>query len=103
MTTRSGRRIAVNPIPYWSKAGKTKEVLEEAFADFAKIGYSAVKADVPDGMDVQEYADWIGSYGLAPRSACSARPSTRRLTSPKRSSGPNGSPERSCSSAWTGP
>ena len=43
MTTPIGRRIAVNPIPYWSKAGKTKEVFEEAFADFAKIGYNAVK------------------------------------------------------------
>ena len=60
------RRIAVNPIPYWSKAGKTKEVFEEAFADFAKIGYTAVKADVPDGIKAQEYAAWIGSYGLAP-------------------------------------
>ena len=65
-TTPAGRRIAVNPIPYWSKAGKTREVFEEAFADFAKIGYSAVKADVPDGMKAQEYAEWIGSYGLAP-------------------------------------
>ncbi|HEX5906122.1 MAG TPA: hypothetical protein VFY56_03825 [Propionibacteriaceae bacterium] len=37
MTTPSGRRIAVNPISFWSKAGKTKEVFEEAFADFAKI------------------------------------------------------------------
>jgi inosose dehydratase len=66
MTTLAGRRLAVNPIPYWSKAGKTKEVFEEAFADFAKIGYSAVKADVPDGMDAQAYANWIGNYGLAP-------------------------------------
>ena len=67
MTPTSVRRgIAVNPIPYWSKAGKSKEVFEEAFADFAKIGYSAVKADVPDGMKAQEYADWLGSYGLAP-------------------------------------
>jgi inosose dehydratase len=65
-TTSARRRIAVNPIPYWSKAGKTKEVFEEAFADFAKIGYSAVKADVPDGMTAQQYTDWIGSYGLAP-------------------------------------
>lgn len=64
MTT--GRRIAVNPIPYWSKPGKTREVFEDAFADFAKIGYSAVKADVPDGTETQQYADWIGSYGLAP-------------------------------------
>jgi inosose dehydratase len=64
--TTPGRRLAVNPIPYWAKAGKTREVFEEAFADFAKIGYSAVKADVPDGMEAQEYLDWIGSYGLAP-------------------------------------
>jgi inosose dehydratase len=64
--TTPGRRLAVNPIPYWAKAGKTREVFEEAFTDFAKIGYSAVKADVPDGMEAQEYADWIGSYGLAP-------------------------------------
>jgi hypothetical protein len=66
MTTPIGKRFVVNPIPYWSKAGKTREVFEEAFADFAKIGYSAVKADVPDGMEAQEYMDWIGSYGLAP-------------------------------------
>ena len=64
--TTPGRRLAVNPIPYWAKAGKTREVFEEAFADFAKIGYSAVKADVPEGMEAQEYLDWIGSYGLAP-------------------------------------
>jgi inosose dehydratase len=64
--TPAGRRIAVNPIPYWSKAGKTREVFEEAFTDFAKIGYSAVKADVLDGMKAQEYTEWIGSYGLAP-------------------------------------
>jgi inosose dehydratase len=45
MTAAPGkRRIAVNPISYWSKAGKIKEVFEEAFADFAKIGYSVVKS-----------------------------------------------------------
>jgi inosose dehydratase len=41
-------------------------VFDEAFADFAKIGFTAVKADVPDGMDAGEYLDWIGRYGLAP-------------------------------------
>ena len=40
--------------------------MDEAFADFADIGFTAVKADVPDGMRVAEYADWIGHYGLAP-------------------------------------
>ncbi|GAA3613130.1 sugar phosphate isomerase/epimerase family protein [Microlunatus ginsengisoli] len=59
-------RIAANPIPYWSKAGKTREVFEQAFADFAAIGFTAVKADVPDGMSASEYAGWIAGYGLAP-------------------------------------
>ena len=62
-------RIAVNPIPYWSRDGKvdkSREVFDEAFADFRDIGFTAVKADVPDGMPVAEYADWIRSYGLVP-------------------------------------
>jgi inosose dehydratase len=62
-------RVAVNPIPYWSREGKvdkSREVFDEAFADFADIGFTAVKADVPDGMPVAEYAEWIDSYGLAP-------------------------------------
>jgi inosose dehydratase len=64
MTTTN--RIAANPIPYWSSAGKTREVFEEAFRDFAEIGFTAVKADVPDGMSASAYADWIAGYGLAP-------------------------------------
>jgi inosose dehydratase len=63
MTTR---RIAANPIPYWSRAGKTREVFEEAFRDFQEIGFTAVKADVPDDMSPSAYAEWIDSYGLAP-------------------------------------
>ncbi len=68
-TLRRRPRIAVNPIPYWSRDGKvdkSKEVFDQAFADFRDIGFTAVKADVPEGMSVTEYADWIGSYGLAP-------------------------------------
>jgi len=68
-TPRRRPRIAVNPIPYWSRDGKvdkSREVFDEAFADFRDIGFTAVKADVPDGMPVAEYADWIRSYGLAP-------------------------------------
>jgi len=67
--SRTGRRIAANPIPYWSRDGKvdkSQEVFEEAFADFAEIGFTAVKADVPEGMTAAQYADWISSYGLAP-------------------------------------
>ena len=61
-------RIAVNPLPYWSRegAGKSKEVFAQAFADFAAIGYAAVKADVPDGIAPEDYLDWIETYGLAP-------------------------------------
>ena len=46
----SAPRIAANPIPYWSKAGKSREVFEQAFRDFSDIGYTAVKADIPEGM-----------------------------------------------------
>jgi inosose dehydratase len=59
-------RLAANPIPYWASAGKSREVFDQAFADFAAIGYTAVKADVPDNMAAAEYRDWIGGYGLAP-------------------------------------
>ena len=68
-TGRRSPRVAVNPVPYWVRDGrvdKSKEVFEEAFADFADIGFTAVKADVPEGMTAGEYAAWIGSYGLAP-------------------------------------
>lgn len=63
---RSGRRVAANPIPYWSRAGKTREVFEQAFRDFQQIGFTAVKADLPAGMSTGEYADWIAGYGLSP-------------------------------------
>jgi inosose dehydratase len=59
-------RIAANPIPYWASAGKTREVFETAFADFQEIGFTAVKADVPDDMTAGEYRDWIAGYGLQP-------------------------------------
>jgi inosose dehydratase len=59
-------RIAANPIPYWARAGKTRPVLEEAFADFQAIGFTAVKADVPDDMTASSYAAWIAGYGLMP-------------------------------------
>lgn len=59
-------RIAANPIPYWAKAGKSREVFDEAFRDFADIGYTAVKADIPEGMTASDYLDWIGGYGLSP-------------------------------------
>jgi len=62
----SAPRIAANPIPYWAKAGKSREVFEQAFRDFSDIGYTAVKADIPEGMTASEYLTWIDGYGLAP-------------------------------------
>jgi inosose dehydratase len=65
----TGRRIAANPIPYWSRGGridKSRATFDEAFADYAEIGFTAVKADVPDGMSAADYLDWIGGYGLTP-------------------------------------
>jgi len=59
-------RIAANPIPYWADAGKTREVFEQAFRDLQGIGFTAVKADVPAGMDAGEYARWIAGFGLSP-------------------------------------
>ncbi|HET9872264.1 MAG TPA: sugar phosphate isomerase/epimerase [Propionibacteriaceae bacterium] len=67
--TRRTPRVAANPIPYWVRDGqvnKSKEVFDQAFDDFAKIGFTAVKADVPEGMTAAAYADWIGGYGLSP-------------------------------------
>ena len=66
---RHRSRVAANPIPYWAgtaRSDKSKAVFDEAFADFAAIGFTAVKADVPDGMTAAEYAAWIAGYGLAP-------------------------------------
>ena len=68
-TARHRPRVAANPIPYWARDGevdKSKEVFDQAFADFAAIGFTAVKADVPEGMTAADYADWIAGYGLAP-------------------------------------
>jgi inosose dehydratase len=59
-------RIAANPIPYWARDGKTRAVFDTAFADFRRIGFTAVKADVPEDMTPSGYADWIAGYGLAP-------------------------------------
>lgn len=59
-------RIAANPIPYWATAGKTRAVFAAAFADFQEIGFTAVKADVPEDMSAAEYREWISSFGLRP-------------------------------------
>ncbi|MDQ0277006.1 inosose dehydratase [Arthrobacter silviterrae] len=59
-------RLAVNPIAYWARDGKTPEVLGRAFEELAGIGFTAVKADVPEGMTAGAYRAWIAGFGLAP-------------------------------------
>ena len=66
--TRHPPQVAANPISYWARDGrvdKSRDVFEEAFADLADIGFTAVKADVPDDMTAEQYAAWIGRYGLS--------------------------------------
>lgn len=64
-----GPRLAVNPIAYWLAGGvpdRTTRVLGPAFAELAELGYTAVKADVPDDMAAPDYLPWLASFGLAP-------------------------------------
>jgi len=62
-------RLAVNPIAYWLAGGKpdrTTRTLGPAFTELAEIGYTAVKADVPDDMAAEDYLPWLSSFGLEP-------------------------------------
>ena len=62
-------RLAVNPIAYWLAGGmpdRTTRTLGPAFAELAEIGYTAVKADVPDDMAAEDYLPWLASFGLEP-------------------------------------
>jgi inosose dehydratase len=60
------KRLAVNPIQYWAKVGRTQPVLDAAFAELSAIGFTAVKADVPEGMSAGSYLAWLDGYGLSP-------------------------------------
>jgi len=69
MTELSGPRMAVNPIAYWLAGGvpdRTTRTLGPAFTELAEIGYTAVKADVPDDMAAEDYLPWLASFGLEP-------------------------------------
>lgn len=69
MSGRRATRIAANPIPWWSRDGrvdKSVPVLDRAFAELAAVGFSAVKADVPEGMEAAEYRRWLEGHGLEP-------------------------------------
>ena len=65
----TGPRLAVNPIAYWLAGGtpdRSTRTLGPAFTELAEIGYTAVKADVPDDMDADDYLPWLASFGLEP-------------------------------------
>ena len=62
----TGRRLAVNPISYWLKGGRTVATLGAAFEELSAIGYTAVKADVPTDLDAASYVGWLAGFGLEP-------------------------------------
>ena len=65
----NGPRLAVNPIAYWlagDTPDRTTRTLGPAFTELADIGYTAVKADVPDDMAAEHYLPWLASFGLEP-------------------------------------
>jgi inosose dehydratase len=69
MTTPVRPRLAVNPIAYWLAGGtpdRTVATLGAAFTELAAIGYTAVKADVPDDLPAEDYLSWLASFGLEP-------------------------------------
>jgi inosose dehydratase len=69
MTSSDRPRLAVNPIAYWLAGGvpdRTTRTLGPAFTELAEIGYTAVKADVPDDMAAEDYLPWLASFGLEP-------------------------------------
>jgi inosose dehydratase len=69
MPATTGPRLAVNPIAYWLAGGtpdRTTRTLGPAFTELADIGYTAVKADVPDDMQADDYLPWLASFGLEP-------------------------------------
>lgn len=69
MSSASGPRLAVNPIPYWltgTTADKSTANLSRALEELSAIGYTAVKADVPTDMPPGKYLGWLESFGLAP-------------------------------------
>ncbi|MFH5822770.1 sugar phosphate isomerase/epimerase family protein [Georgenia sp. AZ-5] len=69
MTTTTARpRLAASPLGYvrGSVSQTPLEQLAQAFADLHDIGFTAVRVDVPDGLPLDDYAHWLGIYGLAP-------------------------------------
>ena len=86
MTDVSGPRLAVNPIAYWLAGGmpdRTTRTLGPAFTELAEIGYTAVKADVPDDMA----ADGLPAVARVVRAGARAEPVQRRVRRPRHARG----------------
>ncbi|MET7339598.1 sugar phosphate isomerase/epimerase [Nonomuraea sp. NPDC005650] len=61
--------IGINPLPWLlGPSGLTLDVptLRTAFAEIAEAGFTAVQADVPEGMSATAYLALLDEYGLAP-------------------------------------
>jgi hypothetical protein len=58
-------RIAANPITYWKRDGtdKSRAVLDQAFTEYAAIGFTVGKSDVPESMSRR--STWNGSAATA--------------------------------------
>ncbi|MEV0382718.1 sugar phosphate isomerase/epimerase [Nonomuraea sp. NPDC050643] len=61
--------IGINPLPWlFGPSGFTLEVaaLRTAFAEVAETGFTAVQADLPEGLTPAGYRALLREYGLAP-------------------------------------
>ncbi|MEU4227813.1 sugar phosphate isomerase/epimerase [Nonomuraea sp. NPDC026600] len=62
-------QLGINPLPWLlSPSGLTLEVatLRTAFAEIAETGFTAVQADIPEGLTPAGYLALLQEYGLAP-------------------------------------
>lgn len=69
MMSGSLMKVAVNPLPWvltesgWSL---TRQVLTEALSDLREVGFTALHAEIPDGMPLGEYRQVLADYGFEP-------------------------------------
>ena len=66
VTVLTGRGSPPTPSRTGAARARRRGGVRGGVPDFQEIGFTAVKADVPDDMTASEYAEWIAGYGLAP-------------------------------------
>jgi inosose dehydratase len=63
------RRLAINPLP-WVLGPHgfdlSLQTLTPALRELSAVGFDAVHADIPQGMTVDSYVDFIGGFGFRP-------------------------------------